>query len=59
MHLHTNHAIPIIDSAESESSYGMTKSINFTPICFNAALFWLVNYLLDPIYAFMISLHGK
>lgn len=27
MHLHTNYAIPIIDSAESESSYGMTKSI--------------------------------
>lgn len=27
MHLHTNYAIPIIDSAESERSYGMTKSI--------------------------------
>lgn len=27
MHLHTNYAIPIIDSAESGSSYGMTKSI--------------------------------
>lgn len=27
MHLHTNYAIPIIDSAESESSFGMTKII--------------------------------
>lgn len=36
MHLHTNHAISIIDLAESESSYEMIKSYKFISINFTS-----------------------